>query len=424
VVVEESDEPSAPERWWDLSGSVSLDSSVAYLEHHSTTRTDYTGLTKLRSRLNLELDVDLPVEGWKARASGFVWYDFAYLANGRDGYTRDVLDVYELHAELQETWLQGTLFERLDVKIGRQIVNWGRSDNIRVVDVLNPLDNTEPGLADIEDLRRAVTMLRFDYRVSPDWTLQGIAIPEIRLDRNPPYGSDYYFLPVPLPPRDKPSNTELAASVHGIFSGWDVSFYYANVYEDFARIEPAPPPAPQGSFQRHHNRLNMAGSGANYTIGSWLAKGEIAWFGGTEYLLVPGPPEPPRTDEKSRLDAMLGVEYYGIIDSTFAFEAVNRHIFDYDDSILQTQFTRENEVIWSFRYTGDWLRTRLRTTLVALLFGYRVQDGAIVRIQADYTFLDGLVGTAGIVLYQGGDLLPLSAWNSNDRLFFGLRYSF
>jgi hypothetical protein len=92
--------------------------------------------------------------------------------------------------------------------------------------------------------------------------------------------------------------------------------------------------------------------------------------------------------------------------------------------MLDTEFTRENAVEYAIRYTAEWLNARLRTTAVALLFGARVQDGAVVRLQADYTFRDALIGTAGIVLYQGGDLLPLSAWKRNDRLFFELEYSF
>ena len=55
-------------------------------------------------------------------------------------------------------------------KLGRQIVNWGRSDTVRVLDVINPLDNREPGLVDIEDLRLPVTMARVDYFPKWFWT--------------------------------------------------------------------------------------------------------------------------------------------------------------------------------------------------------------------------------------------------------------
>ncbi len=47
-------------------------------------------------------------------------------------------------------------------KVGRQIVIWGRSESLRVLDVLNPLDNREAGRVDIEDLRRPLAMVRVD----------------------------------------------------------------------------------------------------------------------------------------------------------------------------------------------------------------------------------------------------------------------
>ena len=60
------------------------------------------------------------------------------------------------------------------------------------------------------------------------WTSSLILIPERRYDRTPEPGSDYYFGPVTLPPRDNPggrfSKPDFAASLTGTFSGWDLSF--------------------------------------------------------------------------------------------------------------------------------------------------------------------------------------------------------
>ena len=81
---------------------------------------------------------------------------------GRSNYTQDVRDDYIWEVDFREVWLQGSVSRSVDAKLGRQIVNWGRSDTVRVLDVLNPLDNREPGLVDIEDLRRPVMMVRVD----------------------------------------------------------------------------------------------------------------------------------------------------------------------------------------------------------------------------------------------------------------------
>ena len=82
---------AAASRFWDVSGSVNLASSINYLHHRSVTGTTYTGLQKLRARLNLQLDLDLPRK-WKARFAGYGFHDFAYRIQGRSRYTDEVLD--------------------------------------------------------------------------------------------------------------------------------------------------------------------------------------------------------------------------------------------------------------------------------------------------------------------------------------------
>jgi hypothetical protein len=129
--------------------------------------------------------------------------------------------------------------------------------------------------------------------------------------------------------------------------------------------------------------------------------------------------------DRSRLDAMLGVEYYGLTDHTFALEVVERYLFDHTAEILAfPNFTRENSVEYVLRWTADWFNTRLTTTVLAILLGYKVQDGVILRAQGEYDLMDGLALTAGFLLYQKGDLPPLNSWGLNDRAFVDLKYSF
>jgi len=330
------------ERFWDLTGSLSLGSSINYLAHSAFAgpgrETDYRGVQRLRSRLNLQLDVDLPWK-WKGRVAGFGFYDWAYFINGRDDYTEDVLDMYEWEVDFQEVWIQGSPLDDLDVKIGRQIVNWGRSDTLRVLDVLNPLDNREPGLVDIEDLRRPVAMVKVDYYLGK-WSLSGIAIPEIRFNLNPPFGSDFapvtaslgtleaFAVPEEIPD-EKLANTEWAVALKGIFSGWDVSLHYARYWRDEPYLRPVfqvipnPPDPPTVSLEGtelQHSRVTLVGAGGNYIIGSWLFKSEIAWIDGINYttttpvdLSIIGASGiaqvPTGNVQKSRLDFMAGIEY-------------------------------------------------------------------------------------------------------------------
>lgn len=173
-------------------------------------KTDWRGLSRLRPEMQLDLSARFS-KSWQAFVSGKGSYDFAYEIRGRDEFTEPVLDNYEKELELREAYVLGSLSDNLDIKAGRQIVVWGKSDNIRVTDVLNPLDMREPGLTDIEDLRLPVTMTRLDYYIGK-LSLTGIALHEIRFNKNPEYGSDFYPAATPLPLEDKPGSWEATLS--------------------------------------------------------------------------------------------------------------------------------------------------------------------------------------------------------------------
>jgi len=403
-----------------LNGDVQLGASYNFAHHKPEEgETDWRGLSRLRTELNLELNAKFS-SSWRARISGKGAYDFAYAIQGRDEFTDDVLDNYEKELELGETYIQGSLTKSLDVKIGRQIVVWGKSDNIRVTDVLNPLDIREPGLTDIEDLRLPVAMSRLDYYIG-DWSLTGIAIHEIRFNKSPEYGSDFYPGSQPPPHEDKPDssckNTEYAAAINGIFSGWDISFYWADYYNDMPHMELVsigPPP----QIEWKHVRLKMFGAAFNAAVDNWLLKTEAAYIDGFEFFNTLG-------KEYSRIDVLAGIEYSGFKDTTVSIEAVNRHINGFEESLkLTPDNAQEDEFQWVFRLTRDCLNDTLTLTLLASTFGGTGQDGAFQRFSAEYDVTDSIEIAGGVVLYQSGDLARFRNIGENDRLFFDIKYSF
>ena len=488
-------EPEASRRTYDLTGSVSLGASYNVRPHYATVGPDpnaqngtyYGNLQRLRLRGDLQLDLyDLP-RSWKVRAQGFAFYDFAYLIHGRDDYTRDVLEDYELEYEVLDLWAEGPVLENLDLKLGRQVVNWGRSDTLRVTDVLNPLNNREPLLVDIEDLRLPVTMAKADYYWR-NWSFTALIIPEIRYDYNPPPGSDFYpdvsfddLPPLGLHPnfdswspalqafflrkmaeararleaegrasfgRDPPSRRaarwgavpEFAGSITGVYSGWDVSLYVARTYQNrtstIVNVASFAQPVLEDD-----DRVTLVGAGGNYTLGSWLFKAEFAfidelnfstlvpdWSACTTGELLAGSCVPYRgvMMRNSRLDSMGGIEYYGIRDTNIALEVAYRHLFGYDE-ILQylPNYLYENSVDVALRITHDMLNTRLQLTALGLtLLSEAGHLGSAMRLSARYELMDALVLDGGLLYFFEGQSPPFDSWYQNDRLFLKLKHSF
>ena len=397
-------------------GSVSQD--VSYNFAHDTPaagETDDRGLSGLRSRLDAQFDLTFSPD-WRARVAGYAFHDWAWRMQGRDGYTEQFLDEYESDAELGEAYIQGRLGAGADIKAGRQIVVWGKSDAIRITDVLNPLDVRLPGRTDIEDLRLPATMTKLDF-FAGDWNLSAIAIHEIRFNRTPVLGSDFYTAPAPPPPEDEPGEgfgeREYAVALNGIFSGWDLSFYGARIYDDQPHLEDTP----DGPRLRHA-RLGMGGIAANVALGSWLFKGEAAYLDGIEFYQMP--------DEKfARLDALLGVEYSGFADTTISLEAANRHLFGFDSRLEGApDDARRNDFETAIRFSQRYLNDTLELMFLASTHGLRAENGGFQRLEVIYDWSDSVEVSAGVINYMSGDKIPFQGIDDNDRLFAKVEYRF
>ena len=268
-------------------GSFGIGSSYNLKPHKpASVDTNWRGLSRLKTELELNLEADLS-DSWEAYISGYGFYDLAYVINGRDEYTDDVLDHNEDEIELRETYLQGRLTDSLSIKAGRQILVWGKSDGIRVTDVLNPIDLREPGVTDIEDLRLPTTMVRLDY-LWKNFNITGTFIPEIRLNKNPEFGHDFYPFAEPIPNEDKPdsnwNNAEYGIAIEGAFSGWEVSFYWADIYKDMyidiphVKIVSISSETGMPVLESKHSRVHMYGTAANYVVNNFVLKAEAASF--------------------------------------------------------------------------------------------------------------------------------------------------
>ena len=405
-------EPVEADSPWQWSGAITL--STAYNFAHDAPpagMADYRGFSRLRAKLDLETDYKIG-GSWKLHADGHAFHDFIYEIRD-ENYTEEVLDAYEQEIELDELFLQGSLTDSLDLKMGRQVVVWGKSDNLRVTDILNPLDQREPGMTDIEDIRRSLTMTKLDWYFG-DWSLSGILIHEIEFNKNPAFGSDFYPFPTKMPREDPPhsslENTEYALALNGIFSGWDIAFYAAHLFDDQAHQETR-----ASGPVLEHARVTMAGTAINVATGNWLFKGEAAHFMDLEYTTLPG-------KEKARTDLLLGVEYSGFDEASLSLELVDRHIHNYEGA-LRAEGIRRDELQSAIRFQGDYLHDRLHLTVLNSLY-LQGEPGGFTRASLGYDLADALTLTGGVVLYHEGDKMPFNAIGDSDRLFLDLKYSF
>ncbi|NNF47381.1 MAG: hypothetical protein HKN69_11470 [Desulfofustis sp.] len=406
-------QPALPE-WLKLSGSLALQSTVNFSQPEPLAgQPDYRGLSMFRGAG--ELLSDLSYQGWKARVGISMFYDAAYQLNGqRQFYTDEFLDQYESELRVDEAYLQGGLGSSLDLKMGRQIVIWGKSDNIRVTDILTPLDLRLPGLVDIRFLRLPVTMTKLDY-YQGNWNLEGMVIHEPRFNKFPVFNGEFYPLDRPLPDSEEPeiswSNQQAALSLNGIFSGWDIAFYGAYVFDRQPFFSDLP------STVREYDKVLFGGLAANYAVGNWLLKGEAALTDGLRFSNI--------DEEKQRFDFLLGFDYSGFSETTITLEFANRHLIDFDERLAQPPDGQKKDwTQFAFRLTKDFLNDTLHLTLLASSYGIFAGEGGFERFQLEYDLRDNLKLTGGVVLYQSGDFPSFQNAGDNDRLLFEIEYRF
>lgn len=161
-------------------------------------------------------------------------------------HSRDRLHVEELYAELTHG--------RFDLRVGRQIVSWGKTDLVNPTDHLSPRDFSDPLESDDERLgvlavrpRVQWGLLQWEAAIVPVFT--GSVMPGQRSRWAPPLPSsaqnpsqpaaftriDYQFLPS-REPATTLANMQYASRVSGSVRGWDVSASYFDGWDDVPRV--------------------------------------------------------------------------------------------------------------------------------------------------------------------------------------------
>ncbi len=404
-----------------IGGDLAFKTSYGLIKH-KVNGIEYGGFNQAQISLFLELDAKLS-EDWKLKVSGDAFYDGIYDMHSNTKSSSDILDAYRTQLRLDDTYIQGKITSDLDAKIGRQIVVWGKSDNIRVTDVINPMDNRTPAMTDIEDLRLSVGMAKFDYYIDA-WNLSAMIIGESRIMEEAPARSEFFpvdkiFPVAPNPfielvtPSSSWDNTQYAFAANGIFSGWDLSFYGADVLDQKWHIDSM-------KQVRKVSKVKMLGSAFNIATGSWLVKSEVAYLNGVKYNST--------TDAKNRLDILVGFDYMGIRDTVLSLEVANRHIFDYETQmsklVSKPDYVQKDEMQTALRATRTFLNDSISTTALLSIFGSSWKNGGFARVWVEYEVADAIGLNFGIVDYIDGDKPFTKAIRNNDRIFADITYSF
>lgn len=312
------------------------------------------------------------------------------------------------------------------LRLGRQQVVWGKTDGLRLLDLINPQDFREFILDDFIDSRIPLWMARGDYYFGDD-TLQLLFIPDVRLNKTAGPGDRFepQFLkqirsaPLPLQEGKDPSthlsNSEFGLRYSGFAKGWDYSFNYFYSWEDnplYFREDIG------GTLTnvKKNKRLKMLGGAFSRAFGSVVLRGEAALNMG-RYFSTIDPLHPEGQVQKDEIKTAIGLDYSrgNWFVSGQVFETLIR---DYESGIVNDRLTTSISLMTTYDLLNETLRLKLLN-----IFGANNSDN-LGRFSATYLINDQWKIMGGLALFNGPTSSFLGQFGDADRTEIELTYSF
>lgn len=284
---------------------------------------------------------------------------------------------------------------RANLRLGRQIVQWGEADGFNLMNIINPNDNSSKMFfSNPEDLLTPLWMGRFDVKVPgtgffENFDLQVLAIPDIRptqyapLDGqyNAPYAFGFKGFSPLVVKEDVPDNTldnmEYGVRAGTSFAGLNLFLYYFDGWADNGAVDFST--AATGSLFFRHEEQQAYGFSFNKFIetGNFVLRGEGSLT--TDYTVVDF--EDPTFRGYTFHDfyqALVGFDKsisglpIGTRSAlTTAFQVYYAKIDDYDENALFGRTADEDNVRLTLLLTTDYVHG----TIVPTVFGMYDTEG-------------------------------------------------
>lgn len=327
-------------------------------------------------------------------------------------------DEYDL--ELYEGYLSHAT-PGWDMRLGRQIVRWGKADQISPVDNINPQDMREFILPDLEERKMPNWMARI--RLFPgDVTVEGIFVPFFESNEFDFSGNTWALLgsqPNGLriresKPADSLDNADWGLRTATTIAGWDValSYLYATEKTPHLRFEPMNPMGP--TLLADYQRQNIYGVEFETTVDKFGFRGEGAYFDEqslhTEALNSVASPV---------VHYLVGVDYLGEADWYANVQLSHQHVFEYESDILYLR--RDN-----FYLNGEINKEFWRgNAMLKLSYALDLRDGGtFLRPEGILTYYKNLELSLGYYLFAGPADSLLGRYQDDDQVFLKATYFF
>lgn len=331
--------------------------------------------------------------------------------------------------DLREVYMD-IYFNRIDLRIGKQQIIWGKADGVFITDIVSPKDLREFLLPDFDEIRMGITAVKTDYYMG-NHQFELVWIPVFTATQMPEEGSIWRpEMDFPIPPEFDYSkqevegsleNSELFAKYAAITSSIDFEIMAGYAWDDdptmhiWKKVDPQTMQLTELKVVPRHHRLGIGGGSFSTTLGPLVVRGEGAYYNG-KYFNTADPAVGGSVVKKDYLHYLLGVDY-NLWDIDFSAQFIQQAVLEYDELIEQDEF--ENTI--TFLARRDFLRETLNLELFTYL-GLNNSD-ALIRPRIYYDLVDGFEILLGANLFAGNKG-RFGQYSDNNMAYFKVKYSF
>ena len=327
---------------------------------------------------------------------------------------------------LREAWLEYAA-ESWSLRMGRQIIVWGKADGLRITDNICPVDYRDFMNRQRDDLRLPVTAALL--RVSGDtFSTEAIWIPEFRHSLYPeaedPWGALFAVGKSPLireKKRKTPDlsleNSEIGLRTSGYFPAFDVSLSALYTWDDnpaYGSEVEWTASGPRIAVTPEHKRVTILGADVSVPWSDFVFRAEGALFLG-RHISSTEPGNAPR--RKDAIKWLVGADWSPGNDWTLTAQFSDEQILRHEANLSQ----KEHRHIATLNVSKKFLNQTL--TLSGMAYAFTDDKAIASRFQAEYSVMDGMTLTAGLDIIDGGNG-SYEPFKKNSQLWMKLKYSF
>jgi len=335
-------------------------------------------------------------------------------------------------AELREFYLDTTINDSIII-LGKQQVVWGKSDGLKVLDIVNPQDFREFILDDFDQSRIPLWTANTEIPVN-DVTLQLLLIPDQTYHEFATPGSSYQFTsPLIIPPTPPGANVSIKPTIKpdevlqdadagfriSTFThGWDLTFNYLYHYDDTPVLFRTINIDLNGlNINPQYKRTHLIGGTFSNTFGDLTLRGEVGYLT-DKYISTTDPLDTDGVVKTGELKYVLGFDWYGFTDTLLSMQIFQTYLNNHQSGVIRDELNTQITFLIKQDYMNETLHAE-----VLFLHDMDYKDG-MVRPKLTYEYNDEVNIYAGADIFYGNMDGLFGQFKETDRIVSGLVIGF